>query len=404
MTITEAVALGRARATKAAFPRGKISVAQARAMVVAMAESQVGYASGNPSYSMYGKAYTWPEGMQSWDGRQVYWCVLGGGSWVPAWAFGYEAALAGFGRQVNSRAFPPVGGTWTVWVLDLARATGRVKAFNDVQAGDIVLTNWGRTGAEVDHYDVATGPRSLNIIPVIGFNTSSGNASAGAGVFRAWRPRNRVVAVIEPDYEALVRVYNATIPEENEMSSKEYRELKAVTDDILNVVNHHLRGDISKADMKAIGTGREDLGVSKVVHLTAGRVNSIQAEVAEALALLREVREKQNDLRDGINVVGRVAAEGRDQALTEEALTRAIFTHMIQGFSFEWWVRNGMVLDKDHRQYPADPGSLADLVMRMAAKMGIEFEVYDGTQRRPIGPDNLHRDQAALDLGVEVDR
>lgn len=187
------------------------------------------------------------------------------------------------------------------------------------------------------------------------------------------------------------------------MSSKEYQELKRVTDDILNVVNHHLRGDISAEDMKAIGTNRANMGLNKVEHLTAGRVNATQTQVAEALTLLREVRDKQDDLRNGINVVGRVAAEGRDQALTEEALVGAIFSHMIQGFSFEWWVRNGMVLDEGHRQYPADPGSLADLVMQMATKMGIEFEVYDGTQKRPIGPGNAH-DQDTLDLGVEVDR
>lgn len=96
------------------------------------------------------------------------------------------------------------------------------------------------------------------------------------------------------------------------------------------------------------------------------------------------------DARDGINVLGRQNVQIRDNALDQEELVKAIFSHLIQGFSVEWWIRNGLVLDKKHRQYPADPGSMADLIIQIAEKLDIDVDVYDGSQKRPIGPGSMH--------------
>lgn len=96
------------------------------------------------------------------------------------------------------------------------------------------------------------------------------------------------------------------------------------------------------------------------------------------------------DARDGINVLGRQNVQIRDNALDQEELIKGIFSHLIQGFSVEWWIRNGLVLDKKHRQYPADPGSMADLIIQIAEKLDIDVDVYDGSQKRPIGPGSMH--------------
>lgn len=279
MSLSESQAMARARAARLAFPKGRITTKQARAMFVAMADSQVGYVSGNPNYSIYGKPQNWAS---NWGGRQVYWCSLFGG-WCSDYAFGLAAALAGFGRQSANWGWPPVGGTWTVWVYNWARANGRVVSFDNAQSGDIVLTNWGRTGAVVDHYDIATGGRALNILPVIGGNTSPGNASAGAGVYRAWRPRNRVVAVVRPDWAALVRAYNANIIEESdELSAAEVKEIK----DHIDV----LRRERTNAHTKEMG-----------------RLDDLEARL-QRLEVTQAEHTRQN------NTIGRIAAEARELA------------------------------------------------------------------------------------------
>lgn len=289
MAISESTALSRARATRAAFPKGKITQKQARAMFVAMADSQVGYASGNPNYSMYGKASNW---RTKWNGRNVYWCALFG-SWCAEQAFGREAALAGFGRQVNSANYPPVGGTWTVWVLGWGRARGAVKPFNSQQSGDISLQRYGRTGAEVDHYEIVRTGRSLNLSNTIGGNTSPGNASAGAGVYRAVRSRGVTKAIIRPDWNALVRVYNSQITEDD-MSDAQYNDLKKM--------------------IKGVDT--------KVNKLRGERTNSH----VQQMALLGKIS-------DQLNVVGRVAAEARAAAKAVPAAVVAFRVPFSKGTS-----------------------------------------------------------------------
>lgn len=63
---------------------------------------------------------------------------------------------------------------------------------------------------------------------------------------------------------------------------------------------------------------------------------------------------------------------------------QAFLAYEVQGFSVAWWLRQGLVLDKDHRQYPSDPGSQADLIQQIFEKVtGKQLVPYDGTQKRP---------------------
>ena len=277
--LTAAQALHRANLTRASFPKGPITQAQARAMVVAMVDSQVGYASGNPNWSIYGEPESW---RTDWKGRQVYWCLLFL-SWAFEQTFGAEAARAGIGRQTTDWGWPPCGGTWTVWAHNHAHATGRVVPFDSQQSGDLILTRWGRTGDPVDHVDLAIGPRTLNLANVIGGNTSSGNASAGAGVYRAARTRSRVVTIFRPDWAALVATYNATTtPQEDELSTEAVREIKDHIDT--------LRRERTNAHTKEMGRF-DDL---------EARLQRLEATQAE--------HTRQN------NTIGRIAAEARELA------------------------------------------------------------------------------------------
>lgn len=64
--------------------------------------------------------------------------------------------------------------------------------------------------------------------------------------------------------------------EEFDMSAEQYATLKKQQDEILNVLNHHIRGNPTKEQKENAGTSR-DLPLRDLAWLTAGRVNSIRA-------------------------------------------------------------------------------------------------------------------------------
>lgn len=205
--ISEATARARMKAVKASFPEGPITEAQAQDMLMAMVDSQVGYASNSATWSMYGKPQNWPV---AWNGRQVYWCALGL-SCMFTNTFGAKAAAAGIGLQTTNPNWPPAGWTATWLWLGWLRNNNRWVGMERARKGSIIMESWGRTSHEVDHVEVASGPyrKSDDSVPGYGFNTATGNSSAGAGVMRVRRYRRNIVGVYDPDWTALVMVYNA---------------------------------------------------------------------------------------------------------------------------------------------------------------------------------------------------
>lgn len=182
-------------------------MAQAKAMVVAMADSQVGYASGSGQYGMYSKGGNW---VTKWNGRRTYWCAIGA-SWCFDQCFGAKAARAGIGWQNSNRDWPPVGWSATWLWRDWFRNRNLWVGMANAQPGDISLQSWGRTGNSTDHVEIVRAKGSRSSTPTIGFNTATGNATAGAGVQRATRYSNITVGIYRPDWNALVRAYNADI-------------------------------------------------------------------------------------------------------------------------------------------------------------------------------------------------
>lgn len=208
MAISEATALARAAAVRANFPKGPINIDQAIDMLMAVAESQVGYASSSAQWSMYGKGKNW---RTEWGNRQVYWCALGL-SWAFEQAFGAEAAKAGIGLQAAAWSRPPAGWTATWTWLDWFRSGGRWVGIKNCQRGDVSMQFWGRTKNATDHVELVSGRKiSPNAYPTIGFNTATGNVTAGAGVQKAVRYRAQTVGIYRPNWEALVLAYNAGV-------------------------------------------------------------------------------------------------------------------------------------------------------------------------------------------------
>lgn len=402
MTISRKTALARAAQVKASFPKGPITIKQARAMVMAMADSQVGYTSGNPNWSLYGEEENWPE---DWNGRQVYWCALFI-AWVFVQCFGAKAARAAIGWQTTNRNWPPAGWTATFLWINWFRQNNRWVGIDNCQSGDISLQSWGRTTKETDHVGLVTG-RALgkDIYPGLEGNTSPGSTSAGAGVYRVVRPRWATVGVYRPDWAALVAIYNANVAGDvivdwtsihrmlialgysaNVTGLRNYQKARGLTVDGIPGKNTTAALEADMASLKEIDR----------------QIGNLANRVEQTWQLINDMAKRQSDQQNQLNTLGRQNAQIRDDgpARTAQEIKDSLAA---QGFSLDWWIRNGLVLDPTHRQYPADPGSPADLLIQVFEKVtGEDYVPYDGTQKRPIGPGNVHQND--LDVAVEVDK
>lgn len=210
--VSSTTALNRAKIAKVTFPKGKITVAQAKAMVLSIADSQVGYNPGS-SVSIYGNGTRWAtHGTWHWQG---YWCARGI-SWVFDFCFGAEAAKAGIGHQPH---VPMPAGWAATWLWrDWLRSKGLWVGLERAQPGDISMQSWGRTSKPTDHVELVTGKWNGSYYNCIGFNTVSQGTSgvtSGGGVWRVRRNRTALVAIYRPDWDALVRTYNATVAAED---------------------------------------------------------------------------------------------------------------------------------------------------------------------------------------------
>lgn len=387
---------------KASFPQGTITVAQAQEMFMAMADSQVGYRSGSYQWSLYGKGSRWDD---DWNGRQVYWCYLGM-SWVMAQTFGAKAAIAGIGLQNSHPNWPPAGGTATWLLWEWFRANNRWVGMERAQPGDISLQSWGRTGKPTDHVEIVSGyyRASDDSYPTIGFNTSAGNPTAGARVARVRRYRRPTVGIYRPNWEALVMVYNA------QKIAEGITELSGTVIDHLELLGYKGSVDGVKDFQREHGltvdgivgpktSARLETEVSKAIDELMAAIKQVDTKVdklrGERLNFDTKTRDQLDTLLDTteehrrqLNTVGRVAAEARDQWAVEEqrtTLVKKILGYDLYGFSLHWWLRRGFLGRKfDHKNYPFDPGSPADLEHRTAeAVTGETIPPYGGAEKRP---------------------
>lgn len=179
---------------------------QARAAVLKVAHSQVGYNPGRTN-SKYG----------TWHGKSsVLWCAAGS-SWCFHEALGDEPAFAAIWREFTGRK----GWSWTVRWRQWLQQYGRKVSLRDLQPGDQLFfkypTSDARNTNPVNHVDFVVGSRSDHIL-TIGFNTpkpgTGGDPSNGRGVWyhrRAYSDRY-IVDVYRPRWAAFVTPPAPTIP------------------------------------------------------------------------------------------------------------------------------------------------------------------------------------------------
>lgn len=88
------------------------------------------------------------------------------------------------------------------YIVRDARAAGRLRSFDDILPGDVILFDWDEDGV-ADHVGFAVR-RVGNYVHTIEGNTSPGNAgsqSNGGGVYRRVRHRSTICAVVRPAYD-----------------------------------------------------------------------------------------------------------------------------------------------------------------------------------------------------------
>lgn len=109
--------------------------------------------------------------------------------------------------------------------------------------------------------------------------------------------------------------------------------------------------------------------------------DSMSKVLKELATLRRDTDRRFTDLDNTVRAQnGRVlkAVEAAPEATVTAWLGRVIY-----GFNLAWWIRRGLVPVRDHKQYPADPGSPADIELRVAEQtLGEKVEPYDGSQKR----------------------
>lgn len=174
---------------------------QAIAAVVAKARSQVGV-NYTSSWSKYGAWYH-P------NYARALWCAMGI-SWTFFHALGRSATIALLGQQMKPWS---IGHAWTVSMYRHLLATGTRVSWNNAQPGDLIFFRFpgnSRSTNPTNHVDLVISKTGSNgRITTIGFNTprpgTSGDPSAGRGVWIHSRNQYAVVAVLRPAYSKVFK-------------------------------------------------------------------------------------------------------------------------------------------------------------------------------------------------------
>lgn len=356
-----------------ALKGGSMNETQIRAAVVARAQSQVGKHYGYGGWTPYGEWYG-----PGWG--RAFFCAAGW-SWCWNLALGQPAAHNLIGHQTYGDDAPYGRGyIWTV-ALWVQHATSRV-ALRNLKPGDGLMfkypTSGSRNEAVVNHIDVveSNNPRA-GYIDAIGFNVPRPGAppgtdqSLGGGVWRRriWYNNPYVVGGIN------IPIPVGQSPEDTDGWSRVQRALNALGYGPFAGTGTY--GPGTKAAVKDYAatfdyTGQQDRWSTLITHMeeTMTTLDQISKQVAD-------VRAKQDHLAKMLTAVGDSSARTRRTvskthhhltAEAPEAFVRKLMGWPIYGLVFEWWVRRGLVPDPGHRSFPADPGSPADIELKVAAK------------------------------------
>lgn len=345
-----------------------------RRAVVAEALKDLGYQGPVGGWNKWGAWYG-----PGW--QNAYFCAAG---WSYCWnmALGEADAREVIGYQTHGGTAPHRRGyIWTVGLLVQNR--GRSVALRNLRPGDALMwkyvTGDNRAGNETNHVDlVERNFPDQGYVVVIGYNVpkpgaTTGDPSRGGGV---WRRR---VYYNERWIVAGLRMPAAALAERNRKAWVK--------------VQQHLTdlglGDFQMTGVPGPATQKSVLEYSKVYSYSGTQDDPFVLLPHMEATMTNVARELQNLHR-------KVDAYGRSLDLVvnqtkKDAIGNAVWSYRLYGFVAHWWLRLGMILDPNHKNFPADPGSPADKELRAEAAFSEDdrVEVYlpEGQTSLRLDPD-----------------
>ena len=145
---------------------------------------------------------------------------------------------------------------------------------------------------------------------------------------------------------------------------------------------HELGYDLGKHGVDGFWGPDSDLA-ARTYGADFGFTFSIPTPIPALLAHLEDTMAKIDDL---LTEVRAIRAEQRTSTPAE--IARAVWGQQLYGFAAHWQLRQGLITDPAHPNFPADPGSPADKVLRAEA-----LESGRTTTYTPDGPVLLELDQ-----------
>ena len=145
---------------------------------------------------------------------------------------------------------------------------------------------------------------------------------------------------------------------------------------------HELGYDLGKHGVDGFWGPDSDLA-ARTYGADFGFTFSIPTPIPALLAHLEDTMAKIDDL---LTEVRAIRAEQRTSTPAE--IARAVWSQQLYGFAAHWQLRQGLITDPAHPNFPADPGSPADKVLRAEA-----LESGRTTTYTPDGPVLLELDQ-----------
>lgn len=120
-----------------------------------------------------------------------------------------------------------------------------------------------------------------------------------------------------------------------------------------------------------------DISKAMGVKLTGLSVTNITKNLEAFMATLDELKTQMDRIEKQVKANKPPTAK----AIATEA-AKAVWGYVYEGhgpFNAFWWLRRGAVLNRTHKNFPADPGSPADVERKVAAKvLGKEIPPYTG--------------------------
>lgn len=329
-----------------------------RAAVVEKARGEVGkhygLVSGVPNPTPYGKWYG-----PGWE-RALF--CMAGWSWCWDKALGTIDARNIIGYQTHGGTAP--NGRGYVWTVAFwTQMSGRRVALRNLKPGDAVLYKYPTSGTRntnpVNHVDIVeVNNPAGGYVDCIGFNVPKPGAPAGTDQSRGGGVWRRRTYYGNPYVVGGISINAAWLANR---ASVEWGRIKTYLTELglANLSDSNVVGPATTAGIQAYA---KEYGYTGHVYDRNSLLAHLEVTMSKILDALAKVNANVVALRKEV-------AEVSDRT-TAEAISNAVWhtKHTNHGpFNAWWWLRRGLILNPEHKNFPADPGSPADVERKSQA-------------------------------------